>query len=67
MARFPAVLRWLATTLGISGLLIATGYLVRYSQENFLGVSLNSETSGAVFLIQGGRFFTYLCVLVLQV
>lgn len=52
------VLRWIATTAGLSGILATTGYIVHFSQEDLLGISLDARASTASFVLDGARFFT---------
>jgi hypothetical protein len=56
-----SILKAVGASAGISGLLAALGYVVHFSQENFLGVPLNGNTSGA-FVLEGARFLADLCL-----
>ncbi len=60
------VLRWVVTTVGLSGILATTGYIVHFSQEDLLGISLDTRSSTASFVLDGARFFTDLGVFFLS-
>jgi len=60
------MLRWLAATAGLSGLLATAGYIVHFAQEDLLGISLDTRSSAAAFALDGARFFADLGVFFLR-
>ena len=58
--------RILLSSLGLTGVLISVGYIVAFSREHLLGITLTRSVATAEYAALGARFFADTLVLVYQ-
>jgi hypothetical protein len=59
-------LHWIVASLGLSGLFAASGYIVRFSEENLLGVTLTTDSLATSNALEGARFLVDICIFIIQ-
>lgn len=60
------ILSWIIGSAGVSGALVATGFIVDISYQSFLGYQLHHGRSASYYLTVGGEFFVAIISLITQ-
>jgi hypothetical protein len=58
--------KWVLTTLGVSGILLATGFVSDFSYQDRLGYQLSGAADALTYSIEAGRFFVSVATLTLS-